>query len=227
MPWNLLLLPFLGGFFFCRWCHYFRYAFQRLDGYRLLIYSSIAGFLLLGAGRALDYCIVTSVPGGVTLEAFWQQLVPFPFAGTAVAAFALGWVLPLPVNAAFGRRAALEEAMKRSQDDLVVMLHEAAENNRPLYVSLDNRKVYVGFVLNSPNLEQAKSSVSLLPLRSGYRDAGSLTTTFTVFHEDLYLSEQASAEAFRIGIPIARIASVQFYDPEIYDRFFGTTIVRP
>jgi hypothetical protein len=60
MPYNLLLLlPLIGGFLFVHLTHYFRFAAQRMDGYRLLFQSAIAGAadrdLLVGcpSGRCL------------------------------------------------------------------------------------------------------------------------------------------------------------------------------
>ena len=38
---NLLILPLLGGFLFLELCHVYRFRFQRLEGYRLLMWSAI------------------------------------------------------------------------------------------------------------------------------------------------------------------------------------------
>ena len=51
MPWNLLILPLLGGFWLLRTCNLFRFRSQYLEGYRLLMESAIAGVVLIGLGR--------------------------------------------------------------------------------------------------------------------------------------------------------------------------------
>lgn len=56
MPFNLLLLPLLGGFiFFSKW-NRSRYYGLRSDGYRLILYSAITGAVFFVhsrfAGRA-------------------------------------------------------------------------------------------------------------------------------------------------------------------------------
>jgi hypothetical protein len=45
MPWNVFLLPLLGGFLFLDWCYYTRLRHQRLEGNRLLIESAFVAAL--------------------------------------------------------------------------------------------------------------------------------------------------------------------------------------
>ena len=60
MPYNLLLLPLLGGFLFFHLTHFFRFAAQRLDGYRLLFQSAIAGTFLSILARLIVLAIAAS-----------------------------------------------------------------------------------------------------------------------------------------------------------------------
>lgn len=76
MPWNIILLPLLGGFLFLDWCYYTRLRHQRLDGNRLLIESAFAGavFAILAsaviAGALGQPARVTAMVSG-----FWQILL--------------------------------------------------------------------------------------------------------------------------------------------------------
>jgi hypothetical protein len=63
MPYNLLLLPLIGGFLFVHLTHFFRFGAQRLDGYRLLFQSAIAGICLSAAARLIDLLIDPYAPG--------------------------------------------------------------------------------------------------------------------------------------------------------------------
>lgn len=56
MPFNsLLILPLLGGFFFIQFAPRFRFYFQKLDGYSLLLSASFFGVLFVGVARVLVF----------------------------------------------------------------------------------------------------------------------------------------------------------------------------
>jgi hypothetical protein len=69
MPYNLLLLPLIGGFLFVHLTHFFRFGAQRLDGYRLLFQSAIAGIGLSAAARLIDL-LIDLTPLGVPPTVF-------------------------------------------------------------------------------------------------------------------------------------------------------------
>ena len=155
MPWNLLILPLLGGFSFLHNCNIFRFRSQHLEGYRLLMESAIAGVILTGVGRLITFLIV-QVPLGQALEDLCSEALPFPFVGTTVTAFLIGLLTPFPINRwLVHEKQAKREAVEVLNDPLVGLLYEAAESRKPVFVTLDSLKVYVGFVLKSPNLERA------------------------------------------------------------------------
>jgi hypothetical protein len=55
MPWNLVLLPLLGGFIFLDWCYYCRLRNQRIEGNRLLLESAFAGVFVSFLGGGLTW----------------------------------------------------------------------------------------------------------------------------------------------------------------------------
>src|SRR5579859_8299664 len=104
MPANLLILPLLAGFWFVHFCHYFRFRAQRLDGYRLLLESAIAGaFLFLGARMVTHALILFDIPFASRVKDGWTRFAPVDFSGTATGAFILGIALPFIVNSFFGK----------------------------------------------------------------------------------------------------------------------------
>jgi len=86
MPWNVFLLPLLGGFLFLDWCYYTRLRHQRLEGNRLLIESAfvaaVAAFFASAIVSALEHPLRTAA-------AFdhWRFLLP----GSLILAAAIGW----------------------------------------------------------------------------------------------------------------------------------------
>ena len=154
MPWNLLILPLLGGFCFLNLCYRFRFQAQRLSGYRLLIQSAVVGVVLSGLARLLTYGIAKTDWAQPILKTY-LEIFPFPFAGTAIAAFLLGVTLAFPVNRwIFDKAHAKRMAVEQLKDPMLRLLYDAANMRRPVFVTLDNRKIYVGFVIDSPNLER-------------------------------------------------------------------------
>ena len=75
MPYNLLLLPLLGGYLFIIKSNYTRYAAARESGQRLLIHSAIAGVLLLAFSRLVVGFFVWIVPEAHDL---FHQIFPKP-----------------------------------------------------------------------------------------------------------------------------------------------------
>ena len=57
MPTNLLILPLLGGFLLVHIWHLSRFRSQRLEGYRLLMETAIAGVILVTFARLLTYSL--------------------------------------------------------------------------------------------------------------------------------------------------------------------------
>src|ERR1700733_4997234 len=97
MPYNLLLLPLIGGFLFVHLAHYFRFAAQRTDGYRLLFQAAIAGVGLSIAGRVSEL-ILASTPWGKWLAYYWHIFSPFPYSATSAVSLLMGPFFALLVN---------------------------------------------------------------------------------------------------------------------------------
>ena len=220
MPWNLLILPLLGGFWFLRTCNLFRFRSQYLEGYRLLMESAIATVFLTSLGRLIT-SLIAQVPWGRALEDFCREALPFPFVGTTVSAFLIGLLALFPINRwLVHEKQAKRRAVEVLNDPLIRLLYEAAESRKPVFVTLDSRKVYVGFVLRAPNLERENLHLGLLPLLSGYRNPTTLRTHFSVDYIAVYESGEVDANDFAIVIPLVHISSAHFFDLNVYAQFF-------
>src|SRR5437773_6418193 len=96
MPTNLLLLPLVGGYWFIHTFYFTRYRSQRLDGYRLLVESALAGILLAFIARPVVFAANLSP----CIRSTWNALAPldFPYFGTACIAALLGFIAPYGLN---------------------------------------------------------------------------------------------------------------------------------
>ena len=220
MPYNLLLFPLLGGFLFLHINHFSRFHAQRLDGYRMLVESAIAGTGLGVLGRLI---VVWS--GGTRLGTWsgllWFRLLPWPHSDTAAWGLTLGPVLALLLNLFINREKAKDIEIHRHASSFARLLHEAEQQERPISITLDTRKWYIGYVAESPNLDPQETYFRLLPVISGYRDKDTLETFRTVFYEEVYRDPECDSEDFVITIPIKDVKIANFFDMELYEQYFA------
>lgn len=237
MPTNLLLLPLLGGFWFVHFCYVFRFRAQRLDGYRLLLESAFFGLLLIVPARLITY-YAQYLELGRRAQAEWVKLWNAPLSGTAALSLLLGLVAPLVINwlHATNRRLqgeevdepvesvsrflqpakdhALERAIKGSGTYLHQLLLKSVLQETPILVTLQNRKVYVGYVAEMPNLRPENQYIWLLPVLSGYREDKSLKVCFELIYPDpegLPKEMAILKEDMLLTIPMAEVKSTTLY----------------
>ena len=114
MPTNLLLLPLVGGYWFLHAFYFTRFRSQRLDGYRLLVESAIAGILLTFIARPMVFAVNLSP----SLRSTWDSLAPLdiPYFGTACVAALMGFTVPYALNFTLERTGLLPrlEAQQRA-----------------------------------------------------------------------------------------------------------------
>jgi hypothetical protein len=73
VPFNVLILPLLGGYFFISYWNYTRFDSHRYSGERLIFHSAAAGVIFL----ILSFCITNSIVGlWPELDRQWNALVP-------------------------------------------------------------------------------------------------------------------------------------------------------
>lgn len=189
MPYNLLLLPLLGGFLFLRWWNPTRYHALRAEKERLLILAAIPGlvslilaFAIVSASGHLFPC--ASWPNVPCFPAWWAANVPFEFAGTSLLAFTLGATLWFPLNWACSRDKAIDRMIEEDKIPLELVLKTAQDNGNTVAVTMSNSKVYVGYVLHFINPALPTQFIQILPTKSGYRDATDKTYHFKNFYTE-------------------------------------------
>ena len=220
MPYNLLLLPLIGGFLFVHLTHYFRFAAQRMDGYRLLFQAAIAGVVLSTVGRLAEL-LIGSTPLGPPLERYWNVFSPFPYSATSAVSLLLGPVFALAVNLFIGREKARDLEIRAHGNSLLKLLHRAEKEERLISLTLDSRKWYVGWVAESPNLDPQEQYFRLLPFISGYRDKDSLETRQTVYYEAVLRDPAFDRNEFVVTLPLKDVKILGLFNDEVYDEYFA------
>ena len=226
MPYNVLLLPLLGGYFFLAYFNGTKFSTNRHSGHRLIFHAAAAGLLFLLIAFAIVLFISSRWPDFTKL---WEGVVPFPYLGTSLIACILGLALPWPLNffSIFRKEVANQRAIERSNDHLEILVSRACREVKAVSITLKSRKVYIGLITRTHDPLYDRKYIQLLPIKSGYRAAETLALHLTVDYAAAYaqiIQEDLSVMAggiqdFEIVVPVSEIQSVNLFDPTTYTTF--------
>ena len=233
MPFNLLLLPLLGGYVFVTHWHNTKFQALRSQGYHLLFKSALWGFVFLLASYLLTRILSYLCPPSTQI---WTWLVPFPYSGTSICSLLLRLTLWAPLNWFSTRDDAVAKAIDERGDPLELLLRNALADL--VLVTLRSGKVYIGWITSNFNPAYETKSILLLPAHSGHRDKDTLEVEFTTDYLSVYerykelvikdrrtLEEESELSVlepvdFEIAIPISEVVSVSQFNPEVYKKYF-------
>jgi hypothetical protein len=225
MPFNVLLLPLLGGYLFLTHWNYTRFNTKRHSGERLIFHSAAAGVFLLILSFLVVQLIIDDRPD---LYSAWRERVPFAYTGTSFGAFLLGAFAWWPLNKLFFPLAVAQRRVIAEWGDyLEELLERALRETYQVALTTRNGKVYVGLVLTNVDPAYDRRYIRLLPLSSGYRDKDTQTVNFTTDYSRVYaemlesesLLDDERASEFEIVLPVSEIVSANLFNPDAYVRF--------
>lgn len=226
----LLLLALAGGFLFAYSWKLTRYPALRLEGQQLLFMAVglavpllvLSRVFLLGVPYILSEYIIDGVTGvWRTLVEPFGMLSPLP---TFFTAFVLGPVLGLLFEALTPKRIASNYIMNRYGSDLERFLYYSVRGRLFVSVTLDNRKVYIGWTgltpLSGPSDKDGAKDFTLLPVLSGYRNQETLkleiTTDYTSAYEQIQRSgSQIGIDDFEIVIPVSWVVTANPFSLDV------------
>jgi hypothetical protein len=184
MPFNLLIFPLVGGYYFLVRSQFFRFIHQRIERQKLLLNSAIAGIGLILVSFVIKALWISLSPNSAD---FLKGILPLnaPNAGTMILSFFLGIGLAELLNIKLDRTYWLVYAIKEIGSELEQLLEFSANNKELIQISLKNEKVYVGWVTTLP-IPQHSSYIRFSPAVSGYRDKETKRITFTDSYIEAY-----------------------------------------
>ncbi|MGB7923437.1 MAG: hypothetical protein WCF57_09350 [Pyrinomonadaceae bacterium] len=168
MPFNLLLLPLIGGYLFIHRWNRTRFKALRLDKERLLFHASLAGVFLLLLGFAIEALTPPFIPC-----IRWFPCFPdlgLPYWGVSSLALLLGWFLPIPLNKIWKFEDESKRLIKQDADAFELLINKALEDTKPIVIVLRNGTVYIGFVVSSFVPVNERQTIHILQLGRGYCD---------------------------------------------------------
>jgi len=238
----LFALPLVGGLIFCSTWNFTRWRVAREDGHRLYFRAVLFGAILFAFVAFVNALVenysssysnaITFVKGLIEPMAKEKSSAPAVAQLTVICFLTMlaGWPLALLLNLGFKKNYWLREAIKK--DALEAFLLDAADRDVSIAITMDDRKVYVGYVVSAFDPAIGRKCIFLLPLISGYRDPQTHKVSFTTFYTDLYGDDSASkttplptplehltAEDFITVLPVDRIASYRLFDASAYREF--------
>jgi hypothetical protein len=230
----LLLLALAGGFLFAYNWHLTRYIALRLEGQQLLFMAVgfavplviFARFVLWGAPYVLPEHLIS----GAT--SVWKIIIaPLNVPASSAAlptfftAFVLGPILGLFLHVFFWPARTIDRIIDRYGSGLEKLLNASIYEPLLIAVTLDNRKVYVGYPgltpMPKPRRDEADNYFGLLPIVSGYRHESTLKLYFTTDYTDVYNDVMSGihpglhVDDFEITIPVDKVVTVAPFSLEM------------
>ena len=158
MKLDIYFVVLVSGYIFTQLCSLTRYASAREEGYRIVLTSGVAAVLLI----AVSYLMVSNVNCPWSVE-MWNRLAPKDlqneFGRSAGLAFLLSWTSVIPINLAFGNRAA-RKRIEREGTLLDNLLFKAMGGKwgAPVEIKMKGGAFFTGAVLafDEPGNDQEK-----------------------------------------------------------------------
>jgi uncharacterized membrane protein len=225
MPFNLLLFPLVGGYFFLTFCNKTRYYHQRIDHQRLLFNSIFVGIFSLTSSYFLLQAIELINPG------FLNHLKDFlpleiEYLEVAVFSFLLSILSALIVNLVTNKTKELAKSIDKIGNDLEKIIKKGFTEGELISLTLKSGKVYVGIPLAIPEPSKSSSYISMIPFFSGYRNNEKelkFTTEYLTVHENMDNRDKY----FSLIITTSEIISANLFDLNIYQTFNKATKQSP
>lgn len=178
----VLFLVVLGDFqLSTRWTRT-RFEILREDGHKLYFKSAYYGicvFLTTYAIVLLMEGVIGSIRDGRLYSLSIERVISANelILVAAVLTLFIGRHLPTFLNRLQDPEQDLRRAIQ--DDDFEKFLHSAAVRQRLVSITMANRKIYIGWILETMDPTNERKHITLLPLFSGYRDENGKTELTT------------------------------------------------
>lgn len=214
----------LGGFVVLSLCNRFKFKSVRLDGYRLLLHSSLAGLFLLAFAETLVLLLRSSL---ISFDVAFHHALPYQGSGVATLAFFLSFPICFIANLIYKVENEIDRVIDAKGDPLELILRKSLTETKPVLISVKSGKVYVGLVTYNSSPAVSVESMKIFPVRSGYRDVNTKTVEFTTDYDAVLnkiLADDSTVAGvdlsdFEIVIPFREIESMTVFDPTVYNLF--------
>lgn len=225
MPFNLLIFPLAGGYYFFVRFHYFKYLQHRADSQRLLFNSVIAGIILLIFSYIIQVLVEKISPGCIHAMAVWLP-VKIPYFGISAFTFLFAIAVTEITNLFTKKVNAVAKAIAQVGNELEILFMQSFKAEQVMQITLKNGKFYIGWVSELP-VPSKSNYIKIMPMISGYRDEKK-ELVFTTEYLGVYASYVREGKVKNIAelktniiIRIDEIITANLFNIEMYERFQG------
>ncbi|WP_294671612.1 hypothetical protein [uncultured Fluviicola sp.] len=224
MPWNLLLLPLVAGYYIFTKSYFFKFKQQRIDQQRLVFESII----LAVAASIITYSIrlfYESVASPEFQNIVYKAIpIKSPYAGTSLCILLLSITFTEISNLFLDEKKRIIKAIKAIGNEFELQLKSSFTENKLLLFTLNNGKIYIAWVKELP-IPSVSKYVRIIPIISGYRD-DQKNVVFTTHYLSVYgeyIKEGKVQSISELNTDVILnsddIVTVSFFDNEMYKVF--------
>lgn len=228
MPWNLLILPLVAGYYLLTRSYFFKFKQQRLEQQRLVFESIILGVILSLSAYGLRI-FIESFSFGSDLIFFLYKKIPSsirsPLVGTSLATLFLAFAIHFANLFLLKWREYFVRNAIKSVGNEFERIVASGSKKQLLQFTLSNGKFYIAWAKELP-IPTISNYVRLLPAFSGYRTEDTQELIFTTQYLTVYADyikqgKVKCVEELNVDFVISRdkIVSVSLFDLEMYERF--------
>ncbi len=217
-----ILALVLPGALFNSVTHFARLRLRRAEGYSLLFYTLLAGWMLQGAsGLAKSLLLISWEWNGFERVA----LEPDAYrAATITGGMLCALIAATLTNRWWGIDRVSRDVAGASGEFRELTYQEAIVETSPIEVTLETGKLYIGIPVASRLAIKDEGDLLLVLLMSGYRDERQelrITTSYAAkLDEDLEAERKLHLGDFVVALPKSRIVSARPFDVDLYDELF-------
>lgn len=234
MPFNVLIVPLIAGFYLLTTSYRYRYRYQRTESRRLILNAAIAGLVIAAISLVVKFILTSLLFLDLsTIKEVLRSIVKIdqnnsPYLWTVLVGLISTYIfckldnLRIDRNPEAKARIALK-AVQEYGNELEQLFANSVIFQWPVQITLKNNKVYLGYVDEIPAPGRT-NYLNIMPLYSGYRrddDKRLILTTSYETVKDL-LDEKSKEEKIQkmtVVIKQDEILSASPHDHEVYERF--------
>lgn len=153
------------------------------------------------------------------LVRYINDVFEFEYSAAAVLSFFLALAI-WPVGNLFTSRDSAAIRVAKDNGELKgVLISEAIGTGRPVEVSLDTGKVYIGQIIQSGIGMNSQFDLMIVPSLSGYRDRETNQLTITHSYLRVLVEKYQDWQDLKVGLSLSNVVLVRYFDPRLYLKF--------
>lgn len=223
MPWNLLILPLVAGYFLLTKCYVFKFHQQRLDRQRLIFESILLGIAIMVVTYILREIFFAVLPNFSNLIYSYSPF-DIPYALTSFFTITVSILFTVIYNWFSTDKEWIKKSIKDVGNEFEILMMWSFTEKSLLQFTLDNGKVYVAYVKELP-IPSISNYIRLIPFISGYRDSQQevhyTTHYLSVYDEYISKGKVTNIEELNtdIVLDITNIIGVSNFDLGMHKKF--------